>query len=437
MTGMAGDGELLNFYEKHLREVIVPFWLRRAIDRRRGGYYTCFDNEGRQLTATDKFTWAQGRFAWVLARLFEHYPREREYLELARRGVDFLLDHAFLPGGRCAFLLDENGRPREMRPGAGLQAGFYADCFVVIGLAGYAAAAGDDRVLGRALALYEAVMADLDAGTLHTEPYPVPRGYRVHGVPMIALNTGQELAAALGRAGDARAESVQSRNEAFADEIMTVFAREKIILEMVGTDGRPVDSLLGNYINPGHTIESMWFIIHHALERNDRRLVEAAAGFARRALQLGWDAEHGGLFQYLHRDGGPPAGDARGLEGAPMAEKVRRNWDNKLWWPHSEALYTFLLAGHLTGEEACRDDHDRVFAYTFKTFPNPDREIGEWIQVRDRRGRPEDKVMALPVKDPYHVARNLLLIIELLSGRGPDRENRPPGAGQRHPEKRP
>ena len=59
--------------------------------------------------------------------------------------------------------------------------------------------------------------------------------------------------------------------------------------------------------------------------------------------------------------------------------------------------------------------HDQMFAYTFATFPNPDRKVGEWIHIRDRQGGPLPKVMGLPVKDPYHVTRNLLLLVELLS----------------------
>jgi len=29
--------------EHHLREGIMPFWTKRAIDERYGGYFTCFD----------------------------------------------------------------------------------------------------------------------------------------------------------------------------------------------------------------------------------------------------------------------------------------------------------------------------------------------------------------------------------------------------------
>ena len=40
--------------------------------------------------------------------------------------------------------------------------------------------------------------------------------------------------------------------------------------------------------------------------------------------------------------------------------------------------------------------------------------MGEWIQIRDRQGKPEEKVVALPVKDPFHITRAYLHIIDLL-----------------------
>jgi N-acylglucosamine 2-epimerase len=41
--------------------------------------------------------------------------------------------------------------------------------------------------------------------------------------------------------------------------------------------------------------------------------------------------------------------------------------------------------------------------------------VREWLQIRTRDGAPQDKVVALPVKDPFHITRNLVLILELLS----------------------
>jgi N-acylglucosamine 2-epimerase len=99
-----------------------------------------------------------------------------------------------------------------------------------------------------------------------------------------------------------------------------------------------------------------------------------------------------------------------------MVRKLKNDWDNKLWWPHSEALYSTLLSYSLTKDKGLAELYNEVHDYTFATFPNPDKQVGEWIQIRDRQGKPVTKVVALPVKDPFHIARSFMLIIELLRG---------------------
>jgi len=97
-----------------------------------------------------------------------------------------------------------------------------------------------------------------------------------------------------------------------------------------------------------------------------------------------------------------------------MIAKLRQDWDTKLWWVHSEALYALLLAHHHGAGDWAWEWYQRVHDYTFRTFPAPE---GEWIHIRTREGAPVDKVVALPVKDPFHVPRAFLHIIRLL-GRG-------------------
>ena len=97
---------------------------------------------------------------------------------------------------------------------------------------------------------------------------------------------------------------------------------------------------------------------------------------------------------------------------------VLGDWGSKLWWVHSEAMYTNLLLYLETGDDAFLRRFEQVFDYTYRTFPNPDPTLREWIQIRTREGKPQEKVVALPVKDPYHIIRNVLLIIELLERKG-------------------
>ena len=185
------------------------------------------------------------------------------------------------------------------------------------------------------------------------------------------------------------------------------------------------DSVLGRYINPGHTIEDMWFVMHQArrmhmpgtseVSGTSNAMIQKAAQVVKRTFQMGWDQEFGGLLLFADQDGGPPRGSLAGIENERMAQKVLADWGSKLWWVHSEALYTTLLAWRLTGDDEFLALYRQVFDYTFRTFPNPDAEIGEWIQIRDRQGRPEQRVVALPVKDPFHIIRNVALIMELLA----------------------
>ena len=109
----------------------------------------------------------------------------------------------------------------------------------------------------------------------------------------------------------------------------------------------------------------------------------------------------------------------------PVERQVLEGWGDKLWWVHAEALYTTLLCYRKTGDPAFLDWHERVFDYTFRVFPDRDPQVREWKQICRRDGTPQDKVVALPVKDPFHIARDLILILELLEEWGthipPDR----------------
>jgi hypothetical protein len=86
--------------------------------------------------------------------------------------------------------------------------------------------------------------------------------------------------------------------------------------------------------------------------------------------------------------------------------------DKKLWWPHTEALYALLLVHRLTGEAWCAEWYDKVHAWAFSHFRMPG--VGEWRQRLTREGQPTSEVVALPVKDPFHLPRAAILIMQLL-----------------------
>lgn len=412
--------ELRQFYEKHLKEEILPFWINNSLDSDFGGYYTCFSNESNSLLSTDKFTWSQGRMVWVFAKLsgmdiFTEKER-KEFLNLAKSGVDFLMKHCLLQNGNCTFIMNRKGMPISYESDGKLDTSIYADCFVVLGLSKYVHYSKDRKVFSFAKELYKSIIKRIEDGNFSCEPYPIIKGFKTHGIPMILLNTSQELSEAMKELGDNERNEVEQRANYFMNEIIDNFVSEDdLIHEMISVDsGFTFDKLIGRYVNPGHTTEDIWFILHQCMKNGNLSRLKKLTDILKKTFQVGWDSEFGGYLLFADKSGGKPQGNYDGFENEKMVQKILTDWDNKLWWPHSEGLYSMLLAYKLTEDKEFYDIYKKIHEYTFATFPNKDKSIGEWIQIRDRKGEPIKKVVALPVKDPFHIIRNIVLIIDLL-----------------------
>lgn len=416
--------QLFQLYSDHLHRQLLPFWMKAA-DRSLGGVYTCFDNEGSKLVSNHKYTWSQGRWLWLLARLAideQHeliYEDRNELLRMATATADFLKKHVLLDNGNCAYLLTDDGKPLEAFPGSGLDSSFYADCFVVLGFAEYARAIRDESAVNWAYQRYERIAERVSLHDLKCEPYPIPEGYRAHSVSMIMLNVSQVLAEALQEFGHPGIQKVKRDMGLHLQEIMEFFldAQTDTIRELIPEREQDHDTRLARHLNPGHALECMWFVMDAAEALGQDDYVHKATQVIGQSFDMGWDEEYGGLLRFVDRDGGKP----RGREaGSRYEQLIADTWDMKLWWPHSEALYALLRAYYASRDRQFLDRYQKLHDYVFQTFPNGDKSIGEWIQIRDRQGKPMQKLVALPVKDPYHIIRNVILIMELLSDKMKD-----------------
>ena len=88
---------------------------------------------------------------------------------------------------------------------------------------------------------------------------------------------------------------------------------------------------------------------------------------------------------------------------------MRRFTIPKLRW----IIAGLLLARSLTREPWCNEWYHRVHEWSFSHFSMP--EVGEWRQRLDRQGKPLPGFVAMPVKDPFHLPRSVILAIQLLS----------------------
>ncbi|AUZ36009.1 N-acylglucosamine 2-epimerase [Arthrobacter sp. PGP41] len=404
----------------HLQDIILPWWDSNGADDLHGGVLTCFSNDG-VLESSDKYTWSQGRWAWLCAEIAADARSGLltvdgdKWSRRALQTAEFVRTHSVLEGGLTAFRTDQAGGPLPSGPNGELATSVFADLFAVLGLAGAAtdpaypeparsaASATADEVAASSL-------ARIRSRTALTAPYPVRPGFCDLAGPMTLLHAGSELYKSTGSEA-ARNAVAFALGQLFGGPGQAPMLQEKQWWEFRPDSVQDEESLLARHRTPGHLLELLWMLIHsqEAMGDSAAALPDWLPGLALRALELGWDEEHGGLLRYVDKDGGVPAGTLFG--GDPYEELVQSTWSTKLWWVHAEAMYaTKLLARHYGG---CgfEEWNAKITDYTLATFPHPGGQ--EWTQIRDRQGAPLDMVVALPVKDPFHIARTLVFLNRL------------------------
>lgn len=384
------SNRLFPVLEGHLLGEIIPFWERVGPDPD-GGFYTCLRDDGT-LLSRDKLIWGQWRAAWVFAHLYNSFGQEPRWLEQAERIAKFTLKYGWdetVPGWRLR--LAPNG---DVLDGCN---SIYSDGFAMYALGELYKATGDPGYETWARRTADAVIGRLTRphDTIPHAPYPVPKGARVHGIPMIFSLKFQEL-------GDLFDEP-RYREQAciLQSEVFEHFYRPEwdLMAERISADGSLYPGAEGRAVVPGHVIEDMWFQIHIARATGQTGRIALASEIIRRHLEFGWDEEFGGGLLL-----------ARDAEGkSPVA------WgfpDFKLWWPQTEALYACLLVWNETGARWALEWYRKIWNYCVEYFYMP--ETGEWRQKLTRDQQPFDAPVTFPVKDPFHLPRSLMLQIELL-----------------------
>ncbi len=379
------------FYDGLVNDTL-PFWLKHSVDTKYGGYNTVLDRKG-EILGPDKSTWVQGRFIWVLSKLYNELEKTEEWLETARHGVDFLKKYGFDTDGRMFFRLTEDGRPLQKRRY------LFSETFGVIAFAEYARASGEKEYLDLARKIMDLIL-DLyknpGAGygdSLGPKINPEARQSRGHSMAMIQINTLQTL-----RDADKENDYNKLIDNAI-DEVFTYFAKpeKKALFETVGINGEFMDTPEGRCINPGHAIETAWFIMEEGKYRNDKGLVEKALPIIDWSLERGWDDKYGGVFYFVDVDERQP---------------VQKEWDMKLWWVHNETIYATLLAYHLTKEKKYLEWFDKVLDWSYKHFP--DKKYGEWFGYLHRDGTVALDLKGDNWKGPFHLPRQQLYAYLLL-----------------------
>lgn len=412
--------ERREFYSRTLLEEILPYWMNK-IDRENGGFYTCYNVLGDRLMSRDKYVWSQGRCVWLYARLALasclKMPAEIRNIcrERALWGCDFLEKYCVIEDQGAVYVLNGRNEPYPTGPENDFCVSSFADCFVAMGIGAAGMLDGDEMRVKKAVRLLCKAAEKLKNHRFRTAPDVLPEGWNSQAPYMITVNTAQEIAQACQVMGMEQ-ESMLCREicrYGIGMERQYFMAGDRFLYECLDEHFQTMEGLYGRHIHPGHTVECMWFFIRASRYFGFEGVEEDAWKIIKSMDAMAWDGEYGGMFYYLDKEGGSPRGE-RGESEKILAEGVLRDWDRKLWWPQLEAMYANLLGYLYYGDETGFEEYEKYHQYAFRTFPNPDRRVGEWIQIRDRQGNPvtEEVGGRLPVKDPFHLMRTLLLLVE-------------------------
>lgn len=365
---------------------IMPFWLKHGLDLRNGGVYTCLDRDG-SLIDTTKSVWFQGRFAFTCSYAYNHIEQNPEWLAAAKSTIDFIEQHCFDSDGRMFFEVTASGEPLRKRRYV------FSETFAAIAMAEYAIASGEREYAEKALKLFKDIQRFLNTPGVLEPKYWNTVQSKGHSIVMILINTASRIRAAI--ADPALDKQIDDSIALLQKDFM--HPEFNALLETVGFNGEFIDTINGRIINPGHCIETSWFILEEAKYRNwDKQLTDMALTILDWSWEWGWDKEYGGIINFR---------DCRNLPPQDYAH------DMKFWWSQTEAIIASLYAYQATKDEKYLAMHRQVSDWTYAHFP--DHEFGEWYGYLHRDGTVSQPAKGNIFKGPFHIPRMMTKGYEL------------------------
>jgi len=381
--------EVRSRYAEELYGRIVPFWEAHSIDRECGGYLHCLDRDG-SVYDTFKDMWMEWREVYMFAAIANGGVKNPQWVDLSRHGYDFLFSKGRMPDGSYFTRLNRDGTERSL---AADGSEVFTNAFAAMACAELFRATGEERYRDEALSCW-AAYTRLAKGR--------ETKYRQLAHRVIGLNVMNVFNAAFAGEYVEEAESLVREMKRFVEP------KTGLMLERVRMDWTfDLDSQYGRFVNSGHTVEAMNFLLAHIAANGRKEHLAFAVDVALRMFDFGWDAAYGGGFVYR---------DACGL---PVD---KTDWMLKTWWADCEAATAMLRGWRLTGDVRFLERFSLVDAHDWANFRDPD--FPEWFAYAPVEGRRAHTYKGNVRKGFFHLPRRLLECISELdreTGRGEER----------------
>lgn len=368
-------------YKKDLTENIMPFWMKHGWDRENGGVYTCVNRDG-SLMDTTKSVWFQGRFAFVCAFAYNNVEKNQEWLDAAKSTLDFIERHCFDEQGHMYFSVTAEGRPLRKRRYV------FSETFAAIAMSEYALATGEKHWAERAVEVFKDTQRFLATPGFLPAKFEESVRLQSHSICMILINVGSCIRKVVDDPTLTRQidESIAKLRKYF------IHPEFKCLLETVGMNGEFIDTNMTRTINPGHCIETSWFLMEEAMTRGwDKPILDMALQVFDWSWDWGWDKQYGGIINFR---------DCKNLPPQDYSQ------DMKFWWPQCETIIASLYAYLATGDDKYLYRHERISEWTYAHFP--DAEYGEWYGYLHRDGTVAQPAKGNLFKGPFHIPRMMI-----------------------------
>lgn len=368
-------------YKKDLTENIMPFWMKHGWDRENGGVYTCVNRDG-SLMDTTKSVWFQGRFAFFCAFAYNNVEKNQEWLDAAKSTLDFIERHCFDEQGHMYFSVTAEGRPLRKRRYV------FSETFAAIAMSEYALATGEKHWAERAVEVFKDTQRFLATPGFLPAKFEESVRLQSHSICMILINVGSCIRKVVDDPMLMRQidESIAKLRKYF------IHPEFKCLLETVGMNGEFIDTNMTRTINPGHCIETSWFLMEEAMTRGwDKPILDMALQVFDWSWDWGWDKQYGGIINFR---------DCKNLPPQDYSQ------DMKFWWPQCETIIASLYAYLATGDDKYLYRHERISEWTYAHFP--DAEYGEWYGYLHRDGTVAQPAKGNLFKGPFHIPRMMI-----------------------------
>lgn len=372
--------KLAEQYKDELLKNVIPFWLENSQDNEFGGYYSCLDRTGK-VYDTDKFVWLQGREVWMFAMLYNKIEKRKEWLDCAIQGGEFLNKYGHDGDYNWYFSLTREGKPL-VDP-----YNIFSYTFAAMAFGQLSLATGNKNYERIAKKTFEKILSKVDNPKgKWNKAHDGSRNFKNFALPMILCNLGLEIEHLLDK------KFLNQTIDTCITEVLDVFYRPElgIVVENVTLEGKLSDTFEGRLVNPGHSIEAMWFLMDLGERLHRPELIQRATDIALKMVEYGWDKVNGGIFYFKDR------------LNLPLQQL---EWDQKLWWVHIEALITMIKGYQLTGSKECLSWFEKIHDYTWTHFK--DTEYPEWYGYLNRQGEVLNNLKGGKWKGCFHVPRGL------------------------------